>query len=86
MEELREKYGQILSEKSQSNTAIRIMDFLFENPYITIPEIKERIKSHYAKAKYNVEILLEAGIIEEVPRKAGVKLFVAKEIKEILEV
>jgi len=59
--------------------------FLFENPFLTIPEIKNKLNCHYPKAKYNVEILLKAGIIEEVHREKGERLFVANEIVQILE-
>ena len=85
MEELHEKYKNILLQESQSTTVHEILDFLFENPFITIPEVKERINSHYSKAKYNIEILLRLGIIEEIKRDKGERLFVAREIIEVLE-
>ncbi len=86
MEELLEKYRQILLSKSQSTTVHTILGYLFENPFITIPEVKRRLHCHYPKAKYNIEILLSAGIIEEIHREKGERLFVAKEIKDILDV
>ncbi len=85
MEELREKYRQKLLDISQSTTVHHILDYLFENPFLTIPEVKERLKCHYSKAKYNVEILLSAEIISEVERQKGARLFIANEILEILE-
>jgi len=86
MEELYGKYRKLLLEKSQSTTVQIILDYLFENPFITIPDVREKLNCYYPKAKYNVEILLEVGIIEEVKRDKGERLFVAREIKEILDV
>ena len=59
---------------------------LFENPFLTISEAKEKLNCHYPKAKYNIEKLLSAGIIKEIKREKGGRLFVAEEIQEILEV
>jgi len=86
IEELQAKYRQKLLDNSQSTTVHSILDFLFENPYITISDVKKRLDCHYPKAKYNIEIILEMGIIEEVQREKGERLFVAKEIKEILDI
>ncbi len=85
MEELREKYRNILLDVSQSTTVHQILEFLFENPFITIPEIKDRLGCHYPKAKYNIEILVKAGILKEVIREKGERLFIAEEINQILE-
>ncbi len=85
MEELREKYRNILLEVSQSTTVHQILEYLFENPFITIPEVRNRLGCHYPKAKYNVEILVKAGILREIEREKGEKLFIADEINQILE-
>ncbi len=86
LDALMERYRKSLLRKSHSTTVQQIMEFLFENPYITISQISKRLKCYYPKAKYNVEILLDAGIIEETPWNKKEKLFVAKEIKSILDV
>ncbi len=86
MESLREKYRQKVLGFSQSTTALQVIDLLFENPFLTISEAKEKLNCHYPKAKYNIEKLLSAGIIKEIKREKGGRLFVAEEIQEILEV
>ena len=85
MEELREKYRTKLLEISMSTTVHQILEFLFENPVITIPETAKKLNCHYPKAKYNIEILIKAGILEEIPREKGEKLFTATEIRKVLE-
>ncbi len=85
MEELREKYKNILLEVSQSTTVHQILEYLFENPFITIPEVRNRLGCHYPKAKYNIEILVKAGILREIEREKGEKLFIADKINQILE-
>lgn len=81
----REECIKQLKKISQSNTVLEVLDLLFENPYISITDVSRRLKTYYPKAKYNVEILIDAEIIEEIKSDRREKIFVSKVIKDILE-
>jgi Fic family protein len=84
LEVLREKYRGLLLQKTKSMTALTILEFLFENPVVTIPMLQKKLNCHYPKAQYNVEILMDAGILKTLDKTSGEKRFVAMEILGIL--
>jgi len=89
LETLREKYRKKIQENSSSTNALKVLDYLFSNPFITIPEVGEILDKGYPTAKGSVNILMDNGILREVTEGKfnipyNAKLFVAPEIHEIL--
>jgi Fic family protein len=76
---------EILQQKSQSNNVLTVLDHLFENPYIKIPEVAKILKSHYPTAENNIKILIDNGILKESTGKKRDRIFYAPKIREILE-
>jgi len=85
MESYRKKCQKLLRNESQSTTVHDILDFLFENPYIRITTVKQKLKCHYPKAKYNVDILVKTGILKEITTKGKERIFLAPVIKDIID-
>ena len=71
--------------RSQSTNVFVILDQLFQNPYIKIPEAASLLKSHHPTAKNNIGLLVQNGILEERSGKKKDRIFYAPKIKEILE-
>lgn len=82
LEECRER----LEENTRSTKVLKVLEFLFRNPFIKITEVRQILKCYYPTAKNIIEILLENGIIVEFSKdKKREKIFYAKKIGDILE-
>jgi len=65
--DLQKKYALLLKGNKDCNMKTQtIMEFLFFNPYITIPTAKKIINASFPTAKNHIEILEELGIIKKV--------------------
>lgn len=83
LNELQERYGGLLHEKSKSVSALSIADHLFERPVISITEASKISGTSYQSAKKNVEQLVRLGILQQIRGYENPKLFWAKEIIDI---
>ncbi len=81
---LKATYDQKLRAKRASGSMIRLMDYLFSNPVITIPGAAKYLEVTYPPAKSAVENLKNIGILAEQNDKERGKVFVAKEIMDLL--
>jgi Fic family protein len=63
------------------SNALKTIDFLFINPYTTIPKVQRDLKTTYPTAKKAIETLVNARIIKEITGKERYKLFCATEIR-----
>lgn len=82
--ELKSKYDRILAQKKPSGSVIRLTEYLFAHPIVTIPTVSEYLKINYPPAKNAVEKLVELGILEKVSGYDRNKMFRANEILKIL--
>lgn len=82
---LHEKYRQVLHNRNASGNVIALMEYLFENPYISIPVARKYLDLSYPAAKGTVMTLVSAGILTptNIPHRS--KVFVAAEIETTLE-
>lgn len=81
-EECREK----LEENSRSTKVLKILDYLFRNPFIKITEVQKILRCYYPTAKNIIKILLHNKIIMEFETdRIRDKIFYAKKIGDILE-
>lgn len=77
---LRERYRRTFQTSRRSALLLRLIDRLFERPIFSIPQIERELKITYPSAQKNVETLLDAGIVEEIPHTSYPKLFAAREL------
>ncbi len=70
---------------SLSVLLLDLVDRLFENPAITLPEAARHLKVTHRAAKLNVDKLVRAGILTEITGRIRHKLYVALGILERLE-
>jgi Fic family protein len=86
LEDYHEKSKLLIEEKTNSLKALRILEGLFENPYITYSEVMVLLKCNRLTAKRNLDVLAGLGILKEFEKGTKKsKIFYAPKIKEILE-
>jgi Fic family protein len=82
--ELRSKYEEKLRLKKASGNVIRLTEYLFANPVVTIPSAATYLDLTYPAAKSIVEYLKEIGVLVEVGKRERNRLFRAQEILKVL--
>ncbi|HEY6928600.1 MAG TPA: Fic family protein [Thermoanaerobaculia bacterium] len=80
--DLRERYRKKLKE---SGRALRLLDVLFQNPYITVARAQKILKVTNPTARAAVGELQRARILEEISGRTWGRLYLAKPILRILE-
>jgi Fic family protein len=81
---LRAEYDKELRSAKASASAMRLTDYLFSNPIVTIPTAANYLKVTYPPAKSAIERLVKLGILTEQNRKERNRTFMATEIIKIL--
>lgn len=82
---LREFYIQKVRETGHSSYALDLVDFLFHNPFISVPRAKKHLGVLYPTAKNAIEKLESAGILIEITGQKRNKKYVAKEINDVIK-
>lgn len=77
-------HNQIAQAKSVPETARRIVDEVFANPFVSITVLSKKWELSFNSVKNGVTRLVELGILEELPGRQRNRLFVAKKLMELL--
>ena len=83
--ELHQRYVQLLQSKRESANALRLLDILFANPYVTAPRASELLGVTHAGAQGILNRLVRAGVLEHVSGRWP-RLYVARELLRVIEV
>ena len=83
---LEKKYKEILRQKNTSSNVVMLMEHMFSNPYITIPQVQKFLKVTYPSAKNVVMVLINVGILQQTDIIYTSKVFLAEEIEAALSV
>lgn len=78
-------YRKAVQVSRSSSLLLTLIDELFDRPYITFTRAREVLGVTYRSAQLNVQKLAAAGILHELPGRKYGRIFVAKEIVEVLE-
>ncbi|MGM0493898.1 MAG: Fic family protein [Armatimonadota bacterium] len=86
MIELRQRYLETAEEGSRSPNIARVVDMLFENPYITAPRVSHELDVTYQTGRNVLNALMELGIVEEASREtsSGAQIYLAHEVMELI--
>jgi Fic family protein len=84
--QLRESYLTTLFEKNAVANASRVVDFLFNNPFIRIPYVERTLNVAYPTAKRAIDALEKVEIIQEITGNERNKLYCATKILDILDI
>ena len=83
--ELHQRYVQLLQSKRESANALRLLDILFANPYVTAPRASELLGVTHAGAQGILNRLVRAGVLEHISGRWP-RLYVARELLRVIEV
>ena len=85
LDKLREQYLRKTNVKKISGTVIKIIDVLFEHPLITRRIIKDKLGVKNLSAKNGIDRLVQLGILEEIGVIKTSKVYIAREIYQLIE-
>jgi len=85
LQELRNGYRSTVATARSSGLLGRLVDALFETPALTIPRAQALLGITHRAARLNVEKLIEAGMLQEVPTAGRQRLFLADEVLRAVE-
>jgi len=81
---LLDKYRKLIQKGRASLYALKLLDEVFLNPFVTIPYVAKKLETTYPTAKAAVKRLQEMKILSEVTDKRWGKVFCAKELLDLL--
>ena len=81
---LRSEYREKLQAKHASALTLKLVDYLFDLPAMTVPLAKAKLRVSYPGAKHNVVKLVDAGILQLSEEKHHPALYVAPGIFELI--
>lgn len=84
LQDLNAQYRAKIQQARISARAIRLVDLIFEEPYLTIPRARKLLGVSYPSAKSYVEKLIDAGMLIDAGISTRPKFYVAHEVYEIL--
>jgi hypothetical protein len=79
------EYQRKVGSLTRAGAAMRLVDLLFTQPFITIPHAAQFLDQTYPAAQNNVEKLVEAKFLREMPSTSNPKVFVADAILRLLD-
>lgn len=85
LQNLRKEWRKALLDIHASAPQIRLVDFLFESPILTIPQAQEYLGVTYRSAKSAIEKLAKLGVLQPVDNRRYGKHFLAREVLRVLE-
>jgi Fic family protein len=81
---LQADYRTRLQETSQSSTVLRLIDELFRTPYATVRGAARRLEVTPRAARMNIEKLIFAGVLEQLPATERRRFYHAPAILDLL--
>lgn len=81
---LRERYRAQLHSARSSALPLKLVDYLFEQPAVTVAQARDLLDVSPRAARMNVAKLEEAGIVREFTKKARNRIYIAPEILDLL--
>jgi Fic family protein len=80
----REEYRQMLQKDKASASVLALLDFVFVNPYLSIRQAAKRVGISYPTAQSAIQQLQKLNVLEEVTNKPRNRLYVARQLLELL--
>ena len=76
-------YRAQVQQSRRSANVLTIIDYLFEQPVLTIPMVAERLDVTYKAAQKNVELLIAERVLSEVEGTSNPRYFAARDVIKI---
>lgn len=85
LRELEMDFRRRLENSGRSPNLTRIADDLFRQPVVTIPIVAQRLGVTYRAAQLNIDSLVRANILSEIPGTSHPKFFRAQEVLDAIK-
>lgn len=85
LQALRERYRTRLQQGGAAGRLLQVVDMMFAQPFVSIPEIAAKLHVSYPTAQRYVQQIVGFGLLREVTGKARNRLYRADEILEAIE-
>lgn len=82
---LLERYKEVVQTARRSALLMKLIERLFDSPYITVPQARDLLEISYPTAKKYVDLLVEHKILLSAPTSNRKRLYVAAEIISTIE-
>ncbi|MEJ0088631.1 MAG: Fic family protein [Limisphaerales bacterium] len=82
---LKENYRDRLQKKWSSAAVLKLLDSLFLNPYVNVPDAAERMKVSYNAAQSALNKLEKLKIVKEITGQKRNRIFCAQELLRVIE-
>lgn len=82
--DLQKKYRGQLEEGSVPASVFKVLDMLFQNPFVSLPAVQNHVKVTWPTAKASVERLVGLGILKEVSGRRRSRIYCAQDLLSIL--
>jgi Fic family protein len=80
-----QQYRRKLQSARSSSLSLKLVDELFNRPMLTFGQARDVLHVTFRAAQSNVQKLVDAGILEEMPGRSYGRIFIAREVLKILE-
>ena len=67
-----------------SALTLQLIDALFASPIITATRAQELLNVTFRSAQHNIEVLQEAGLLEEITGQRRYRVYLAREVFEVI--
>lgn len=84
-QELHERYHALFQRAQSSAATLKLIDFLFEQPILTVSQAKDCLDVTYPAASKHIRNLMDAGILEETGGRSRNRVYIAKEVLAAIE-
>lgn len=84
LQDLNAQYHAKIAQARTSALAVRLVDHIFEEPFLTIPRAQKLLDVTYAAAKAHMEKLVRSGMLHEIDDGARPKFYAATEVLEVI--
>ncbi|MGD9537805.1 MAG: Fic family protein [Alphaproteobacteria bacterium] len=85
LRDLQSAYREKLHELSASGLPARLIDHIFERPFVSVPIAMDVLRVTYPTAKAAIDRLVEAGVLDELKPRTKPKFFLAREVYRVIE-
>lgn len=85
IQDLQHRYRQQYQSARSSALLLRLIDYLFATPMVTVRQVEEHLGVTFRSAQKHVRTLAEAGILHEVTGRARDRVYAADEIVRTIE-
>ncbi len=84
LEALRDEWRAQVTERRATALTLRLVDYLFETPVLTIPRAQQILGVTYNSARLNVDKLVQSGILRQVGGELYGKVYMAEGVLEVI--